>query len=180
MDEPRSIASSWQRVLVPITVAVLVIAAGCTVHDDDQSLLPGAVPAQQSDSTEAAIVLSAADHLRRDHTGAAKIEGTSPDAERILMAAEARAQRRGYQVAPRGSTFTCAPRRPDTCRLNGAAVLLSLGEPAIAGDTATVAAEVRWTTGSARQPVAWKRVTVTVVRSNGQWTARSSRLQEIS
>lgn len=144
-------------------------------------LLPGAGPAQQSGSTETAIVLSAADHLRRDQaSGPAKIEGTTPAAERILMAAQARAQSRGYQVARRGATFTCVPRRPDTCRLNGAAVLLSLREPEISGDTATVAAEVRWATRSARQPVAWKRVTVTVVRSNGQWTARSSRLDEIS
>jgi len=61
------------------------------------------------------------------------------------------------------------PAGPRTCRLNGASVYLSMSNPTILGDTASVTVTALFNSGSKRQPVGYETVEFTLLRSGRIW-----------
>jgi hypothetical protein len=71
-------------------------------------------------------------------------------------------------AAMRDSVYQCAG-TPRSCTLHGASTLISLSDPAISGDTATIRLSRLDRTASTRAPVSRKTTELVVVRTGGRW-----------
>jgi hypothetical protein len=73
-------------------------------------------------------------------------------------------------VVRRQSELHNCPAGVSTCRLSGVSAFLTLSEPSISGDSATVTATIIQNTPSSREPTDYETVLLTLKRDGGRWT----------
>lgn len=140
------------------------------------------VTAQATDPV-AEIELAAARHLRADFAAAGRVGAIGLDRVPFRLKEHSADVQLGLRNEARLQALTRAlggpattlnevmlcPRDSRSCRLNGVVAHISLAEPEIRGDSATVAVATWWATGRPQHPVAYSRTELQLVRAGSGW-----------
>lgn len=105
-------------------------------------------------------------------TGGPSVRGSSHVPTRTASDAASLARAlRATRLGNKADFYTCADRRPSTCAIKGADMIVSLSRPTVSGDTAFVVVTKLRSTGLPRVPVARNEERIQLMKRNGSWVA---------